>query len=287
MQTKLASKLTKPKAPDNVYQMTQLINVAFSGSGLLFPMHIGAYKAILDNRPKQVVRAASGTSGGAIVAALVACGYTVEEMEKLLSEIDLRKMIEFNFKALFNMGYCDGKRALKTLESIFGDVTMAETKLPLYITASDVHKGEPVVISKYSYPDMPVALAVRASMSIPFVFSPVRYKGMTLVDGMLYSSTPFTVFRYRPGPVYGIALRSSSDKQYMSKTHFFPSYALRIFELVLQGVNRMHITLSETDDAVILCVIEADTYDVLGDYPKEELVQYGYNKTQEDLLTMQ
>lgn len=266
-----------------MYNMVQPVNIAFSGSGLLFPMHIGAYRSILDNKDILSIAGVSGTSGGSIVAALVACGIGPDRMEEILDTVDLQDMIEFNFGALFKMGYCDGSRALDTLYSVFGSTTMGETSIPLYITASDVNKGEPVMLSSHTHPDMPIALAVRASMSIPFVFSPVHYKGMTLVDGMLFSSTPFTAFRNSQYPVYGVALRSYSDKKYMRKPRFFPSYALRIFELVLKGVNRMHITLSEEDEDVTLYLIEADEYDVLGDYPKEEMIQFGYDKVTEDI----
>ena len=268
---------------NNVHDMSQPVNLAFSGSGLLFPMHIGAYRAMLNERNMISVAGVSGTSGGSIVAALIAYGIGPDRMEEILYKIDLPSMIEYNFKAIFNMGYCDGSKVLNVLYSIFGNTTLSETAIPLYITASDVNKGEPVMLSSHAYPDMPIALAVRASMSIPFIFSPVHYQGMTLVDGMLFSSTPFTAFRKSNYPVYGIALRSFSEKQYMRKPRLLPSYALRIFELALKGVNRMHITLSEVDKNVTLYLIEADTYDVLGDYPKDGMVQFGYNKVVEDI----
>jgi NTE family protein len=276
---------TKPdfNQSTNVYDMSQPVNLAFSGSGLLFPMHIGAYRALLDKKDMISIAGVSGTSGGSIVAALIACGIGPDRMEEILYKVDLKNMIEFNFKAIFKMGYCDGNRALDALYSIFGDTKLSETSIPLYITASDVNKGEPVLLSSHTYPDMPVALAIRASMSIPFIFLPVHYDGMTLVDGMLFSSTPFTAFRNSSYPVYGIALRSFSDKSYMRKPRFFPSYALRIFELVLKGVNRMHITLSEADDDVTLYLIEADTYDVLGNYPKDDMIQFGYTKVVQDI----
>lgn len=269
--------------PRNVPNYIQPVNIAFSGSGLLFPMHIGAYRAILDNKDVISVAGVSGTSGGSIVAAMVACCYTPDRMEAVLELFDLSSTIEFNPTALFKMGYCDGDKALDALYSVFGGTRLGETSIPLYITASDVHKGEPVMLSSHSHPDMPIALAIRASMSIPFVFTPVRYNGMTLVDGMLFSSTPFTAFRTSQYPSYGVALRSHSDKKYMRKTRFLPSYALRIFELVLKGVNRMHITLSKEDEDVTLYMVEADTYDVLGDYPKDEMIQFGYDKVTEDI----
>lgn len=255
---------------------TKVCNVAFSGSGLLFPIHMGAWRAFLEKSGITHLSGVSGTSGGSIVAALIACGHTIERMEHILSRYDLASMIEFNFGALFKMSFCDGKKVDKALYDIFGNTTLGQTQVPLYVTASDVNAGEGVVFSSETHPDLPIRTAVRASLSIPFVFTPVQHENKVLVDGMLFSSTPFTVFRDNPYRTVGIALRSSSDKNYMRKTRFLPSYVMRLFELTLKGLNYMHIRLSEEDDDVTLNVIDAAEYDVLGDYDRNDLLAFGY-----------
>ncbi len=62
-----------------------LLNVAFSGTGFLFPVHIGALQAIEDSGTP--ILGYSGTSGGAIVAAAAACGVSGQELLEIAEKM--------------------------------------------------------------------------------------------------------------------------------------------------------------------------------------------------------
>jgi NTE family protein len=94
----------------------------------------------------------------------------------------------------FPLGLIEGQYIEETFAQIFFPVKTItdfnKLPIPFLCMAADIVKGEPVVLNKGS-----LAAAVRASMSIPTVFSPVRIDGRLLVDGGVYVNLPITYCR--------------------------------------------------------------------------------------------
>ncbi len=169
--------------------MNKPIRVALSGSGFRLPAHIGALEAILE-AGYDIVEIC-GTSGGSIVAAMFASGMSIDTMKRLALTQDWSKMLSFEFWAgVRNGGYCSGNALLNFLSKHTAGITFGTTKVPLKIVASDLLTEKEVVFSKAITPTMPIALAARASASIPFVFVPVHYMNWLLVDGGCCDNMP-------------------------------------------------------------------------------------------------
>ena len=118
--------------------MTKPIRVAFSGSGFRLPAHVGALCAIRDLNylPKQY----SGTSGGSIVAALAACGMSIDEMKKLALNNNWSKMLTLSLGSLLTgQGYCNGQYMLDWLAEHTGHKTFCDLKTDLIIMSSDIN----------------------------------------------------------------------------------------------------------------------------------------------------
>lgn len=153
----------------------------------------------------------AGTSAGAIVATGLCVGYGGSEMAEMLMTTDFNKFLDDSFgitKDLFRLynsfGFYKGDAfyefAKDTIAKKVKDpnITFKElyelTKKELVIVATNLTKDAVMYLSRHTEPDMPVALAVRASMSIPFVFRPVIYKGQYLVDGGVSFNYPLHIF---------------------------------------------------------------------------------------------
>jgi NTE family protein len=149
-----------------------------------------------------------GCSGGSIYAIPIAMGYdsqTVAEMSYKLwtSEITGRRKLSSWLKILmpgifgFNeeFGLVDDKLVMERLQAGFGDRTFADTKIPLYVVATDFLNGDQVVMTEGRLVD-----AARASIAIPYIFAPHRVGDHVLVDG--YLSDPLPV---------GVAMREGAD----------------------------------------------------------------------------
>lgn len=173
----------------------------------------------------------AGTSAGAIVAALLAAGYTALELKEIMSALDYNRFKDLGLldrvpligkfaslafeKGIYEGNYFEGwMRELLRQKGVqtFGDLIIDEFKndpayrFKLNVIASDITRGRLLVlpqdIAEFGVrpEDLNVASAVRMSMSIPFFYEPVTLKDMKtgltsyIVDGGLLSNFPVWLF---------------------------------------------------------------------------------------------
>ena len=165
------------------------IRVALSGSGFKFPVHVGALIAIRDAGYQPIEYA--GTSGGSIIAALAACGLELDRMKELTMGNDWSGMMSLSLgSVLRGRGYCDGNVLLGWLNEYTYHRTFSQLPVALTIMSSDINTASPFKWSNVDTPDAPVALAARASASIPFIYVPVEHNSTRSVDGGVQNNLP-------------------------------------------------------------------------------------------------
>ena len=149
-----------------------------------------------------------GCSGGSIYASLIALGWPAERATEstlrmwtrdITSRRNKRAILQLILPWIFkfneSFGLIDDRLINRRLRDGFEGATFAQTHIPLYVTATDLYNGEQVVMSEGS-----LAEAVRASISIPFIFPPHKVNGRYLIDG----------FQSDPLPV-GVAIKEGAD----------------------------------------------------------------------------
>ena len=161
------------------------VGIALGSGAARGLVHIGVLKE-LEKRGIKLDDIA-GTSMGAVIGALYASGKTPKELEEIAQTTDWKSIVDFTIP---KRGLLKGELVEKKLRSLLGGKSFGRLKVPLQVAAYDMTKNEPVVFSRGD-----VARAVRASSSIPGIFSPVRIKGSSYVDGVLVNPTPFDVVR--------------------------------------------------------------------------------------------
>jgi NTE family protein len=95
------------------------------------------------------------------------------------------KLLGFSVK---RFGLRDDRLINRRLKDAFGDLRIEDLPIPLHITATNFLDGELVELSSG-----PVVPALRASLAIPFAFSPVEIDGQLLVDGYVSDPLPISV----------------------------------------------------------------------------------------------
>jgi NTE family protein len=201
-------------------QNTISANGVFEGGGVKGIGLIGAL-AVAEEKGYKFENVA-GNSAGAIVASLVAAGYSAAEIKDFMYGFDFKKVLKPSklsyipfigilLQLKLKMGMYKAKYLKKTLEKYLkkkGVETFGDLKNPegspypykLQLIASDISKGKMVVLpndlEKYGKdPDkFSVAKAVRMSMSIPVLFTPVKLGKSIMVDGVLVSNYPVWIF---------------------------------------------------------------------------------------------
>lgn len=156
------------------------VGLALSGGGARGFAHFGVLKALEEVGVK--VDMISGTSAGAIVAASHACGYSVEEAKKLVSKTKIFKVVwpAFSWKGVFSMS-----RSEEVFRKHFPVDDFSATKIPLFVTATNLNTGQPQVFHEGS-----MIKPIMASCCIPFIFDPIKIDDNVYVDGGLVSNLP-------------------------------------------------------------------------------------------------
>ena len=143
-----------------------------------------------------------GCSAGAIYAATMAAGHRADvaaDMTRKLwtKEAAARRNTRAMLQALApkllgfdktTFGLRDDRLIMARLKQAFGDARVEDMQIPLHIAATDFANGEQVVLSQGSVVD-----AVRASIALPFAFSPWKIGDKLLIDGSLSDPLPIGV----------------------------------------------------------------------------------------------
>jgi len=159
------------------------IGLALCGGAARALSHIGVLK-VLDELGINI-GAVSGTSMGAIVGSFYCSGIPIEEIEDYVANMDWRSIMMFSDITLSKMGIINGRKVEKILKSFLEDRTFDHCRPQFCCVAVDMLKQKKVVLSSGRLVD-----AVRASISIPGLFSPVTIGDMILVDGGVIEPLP-------------------------------------------------------------------------------------------------
>lgn len=280
-------------------------DLVLEGGGVKGIGLVGAYAALKD-RGYEFHRVA-GTSAGAIVGALIAADMPLLELQRVMREIDYGRFEDKGFvdhlglvgkgaSLLFEKGIYEGAYLLEWLTGqlaalgvrTFGDLRIddpgsslpPERRYRLVVMASDVTRGR-LVRLPWDYrqygvdPDQqPVAEAVRASMSIPFFYEPLRFKARDadgrerlsyMVDGGMLSNFPIDVFDRTDGrpprwPTFGIKLSAQPDAALRHKYEVHGTFSLAL--AMLGTMTGFHDQIHVEDPATLARTMFVDTYGV-------------------------
>jgi NTE family protein len=166
--------------------MNTQIGLALSGGGAKGFAHVGVLKVL--EEAQIPVHVLAGTSMGGVVAAIYAAGNPAAEIERIARSLRLLDIVQRDRTGLGLIG--QDKIAKRLRGALGGDLTFDQLRLPLALVATDLETGEEVVIH-----EGPVVEAMLATMAVPILFPPVRWRNRLLVDGGLLNQVPFDVVR--------------------------------------------------------------------------------------------
>jgi len=164
------------------------IGLALGSGGARGWAHLGVLQAL---REKNIqIECVAGTSMGALVGTFVAAGRE-QVLREVAQNMDWKRLRQFFWEvSLSRSGLTDGKRLLEETHKLLGLREFRELDLPFRAVATDLNTGGEVVLSSGN-----LLQALRASISIPGVFSPVHVGRRLLVDGGLVNPVPVNVAR--------------------------------------------------------------------------------------------
>lgn len=216
------------------------VGLVLSGGGAKGIAHVGVIKALEDNDiPIDYV---TGTSMGAIVGSLYSCGWTPERMMKMFTSKDFtywstgvipKERIYYYIQPAPTPKWLEVNLNFESKDKVVNQIlpTSLISPLPMNIeflnlygpyseqckenfnnlfvpfrcVTSDVYHKHKIVLKDGSLGD-----AVRASMSFPLVFRPIKIDGVLVYDGGIYDNFPVNVMRkdFKPDFIIGVSVSS-------------------------------------------------------------------------------
>ena len=165
---------------------TPRIGLALGGGAARGWAHIGVLRALqaAGIQPDLVC----GTSVGALVGAAYAAG-ELDRFEHWVTSLGIRDVVSF-MDIRFGSGMLKGERLMEFFRQTFGDRPIEELELPFGAVATALKSGAEVWLRNGS-----TVAAVRASIALPALFTPVLHEGVVVVDGGLVNPVPVSLAR--------------------------------------------------------------------------------------------
>ena len=157
----------------------------------------------------------AGTSIGSVIGSLYASGATIQELEETALSIKKSKTLFMIDPTFPHSGLISGDRIEKMLNKFaLKDKTFDDLDIPFAAVATEIESGAEVIITHGKLVD-----AVRASISIPGIFTPVKYQDYYLVDGGLVNPVPEDVVQAMGADII-IAVNLSKINPYVPAIEF-------------------------------------------------------------------
>lgn len=289
-----------------LYVNAQKVGLVLSGGGAKGLAHIGTLKALEENHiPIDYI---TGTSMGGIVGALYAAGYSPGQIEKIALTTDFQDWVSGRFKSDYsfffqksgdNASLITAKLAVDTAlrinfrSNLVNDIPLNFALLELLSQASAISKDNfdnlfipyrCMVSDVFSQTSIVVkngslAEAVRATMTVPLIYRPIKLDNKYVFDGGLYNNFPADVMQkeFKPDYIIGANVSAKNFKEYPKNGDERLMNRLMLF-----------MFLSRSDSTLIGkngIYIQPDLRDFSSSNfnPVAELIKQGYDATMADM----
>jgi NTE family protein len=244
------------------------MGLVLSGGGTRGFAHIGALQALEEAGVRADV--ISGTSVGSIVGALYADGYSPSAMLDLFRK---NRVIQLSRLTLLRKGMLSLSGLKKKINKYIRAKTFEELKLPLYVTVTNLHRGE----VEYAH-EGPLAEKIVASATIPILYAPVRIKQELYVDGAVIDNFPVKPISGLCERIIGINIMPSSQRP---EIRGIRDVALRTFQLYVHAMNRESFAACD----LLIEPLDIAGFGYLGSKRGMEMYRIGYDAAKKQLET--
>lgn len=189
--------------------MAKDVALVLSSGGARGLAHIGAIEALeaADYR----ITSIAGCSMGALIGGVYAAG-KLPEFREWMKTIDRKKMLELTDFSLSLNHLVKGTRIIEAIMEFVPDVRIEDLPVPYCAVATDWVSGHEVTFRKGS-----LFQAIRASISLPSFYEPVRRNGMILIDGGVTNPIPMNRVARHEGDIMVAVDVSGHDYQTQAK----------------------------------------------------------------------
>jgi predicted acylesterase/phospholipase RssA len=215
--------------------------LVLSGGGIKGISFIGALQALKEFDILNSIKIFAGTSIGSLILLLIVIGYSPNELYEFVKIFDFSKLNICDINILITKyGLNDGNIVIEILNNFLTkknynkDITFKElydkTNKELIITTTNINKRCCEYLSYKNYPNLSVVMAVRMSISLPLIFTPVKYNNNLYVDGSCMDNLPIEIFKEQEKI---IALYLDDDIDEQNEINSFELYGYSVLNSIM------------------------------------------------------
>lgn len=267
--------------------------IVLSGGGSRGFSYTGVFKALEELNILKDINTFVGTSMGAIACFFLICGYTADEIMDFCLIFDFNKLSgNFDKNLLFDLGLDDGNKFCKLFETLLEDknfkkdLTFKElydsTKKKLIINGTCLNNNEVYFFDVDSYPDMTIVKAIRISISLPFLFTPVLHDDLLFIDGGVMNNYLIDLFNDKLDSVFGVLTSFNNDEIYKVTnleeylSCFYKCYSKACYDTIYTAYKKYTLLLNFDID--VSEFLKKDKKSIFN-AKLSELYNIGYEKT--------
>jgi len=263
------------------------ISLVLGSGGARGYAHIGVIEELL-KREYEIV-SISGSSMGALIGGLYACGKLEEYKEWVLNLewYDVAALLDFTFEG----GLISGEKVFAKISEMVGDVRIEDLPVAYTAVATNLEKEKEVWLRKGRLIDV-----IRASIAIPTIFTPKEIDGELYIDGGVLDPLPIApAMADGSDMIVAVSLNGKSDlkhkikipKEEREKETFFEEMFLKLKEKLNKpyGNNSIFTILSKTIETMQNNIIQHNIAiyppDILIETPRKACYFYDFHKAYE------
>ncbi|MCK4663150.1 MAG: patatin-like phospholipase family protein [Bacteroidales bacterium] len=263
--------------------MKQTISLVLSGGGARGIAHIGAIEEL--EKQGFEIKSIAGTSMGAFVGGIYALGKMQEYKEWVftLDKLDVFKFLDFTFSS---QGLIKLDRVFKKMKKFIPDMNIEELKIHYAAIATDITNNKEIVFTKGSMYE-----AIRASIAIPTVFTPVKKGNSLLVDGGVVNPIPLNRVKRTKNdilvavhvnadvPVYKLPVsKEKQEKKHSIYLKKIKSFQNKLSEIIPKNKNE-NLGYFDLINKTIALLTHKISIMYLEQYPPDILINISHNSS--------
>ena len=266
-------------------------NLVLAGAQIKGFAYIGVYRALIETGLMKDIRNVCGVSSGSIVALFMCIELDYRVVENIIYKIiKFKNLKTFKSSEIFNIFDTYGLETGDNIKKIIYYLIEKQTgkrnctfkelkeKYPsknLIILGSNITTGKAEYFSADTTPDMEICDAIRISISVPFIFTSVKYNGLMYGDGGIINNFPLDYFEKDIEKTVGCCVSFLGDNTDIST---MPTYISRIFNIIFNVQQNIMIELYK-ENVLNIIVPYHSIIDILStDEHKKTFIQAGYNQ---------
>lgn len=273
-------------------------NLVLSGGGLKGLAFCGVFKALEEANLRDGMVNVCSVSIGAIMGLLFVLGYSSTEIKNIIINKDLSTLIELRIGNLLSKYGCDkGQKIVDWMKEVLAnkglhpDITFKQLQsvtggIVFTVCATNLNTFSPTFFNVHTTPDLPVVKAIRMSISIPIIFTPVIYKKHHFVDGSVSNNFPICFFKDDLQNTLGVKLVSNGELEESNfEIQSFFTFVIKCISCMIVNKDKF-ATVNHAEKCMFLRTEKYEQYFLDFNMPNEiktRIIDLGYTMAQEYL----